>query len=112
MACSTLDICVQQLTLEDLSAQIIELHERGTRVRVICEKHMAGGTGSQVKEFIEAGRYSQRATNNFCFVLCHFFFKYACILSSIFPKLLCASFRSPSSHASCRGHSSSQIHHS
>lgn len=52
---STLDICVQQLTLEDLSWQVMNAHTNGVKVRVICEKHMASGTGSQIKAFIDAG---------------------------------------------------------
>ncbi|XP_026276515.1 uncharacterized protein LOC113205208 [Frankliniella occidentalis] len=51
----SVDICVQQLTAEDLSNEVIFLHNIGVKVRVMCDKSFSTGTGSQMQVFINAG---------------------------------------------------------
>ncbi|KAK3908048.1 Mitochondrial cardiolipin hydrolase [Frankliniella fusca] len=53
----SVDLCVQQLTTEDLSNELIFLHNIGIKVRVICDKEFSTGTGSQMQYFINSGTY-------------------------------------------------------
>lgn len=51
----SIDICVQQITVEDLSNELIFAHENGVKIRVISEETFCNGTGSQISVFIRAG---------------------------------------------------------
>ncbi|XP_034256675.1 uncharacterized protein LOC117654277 isoform X2 [Thrips palmi] len=51
----SIDICVQQLTLEDVGNELVLSHDNGIKIRVISDRAYARGTGSQIPYFIKEG---------------------------------------------------------
>jgi len=52
---TTLDICVFNITLDEISDSVISLFQKGVKVRVITDDDQAGGQGSDVERFKVAG---------------------------------------------------------
>ena len=51
----TLDICVFTVTCDDIADPIIELHNKGIRVRVITDDEQRKSVGSDIEKFVSAG---------------------------------------------------------
>lgn len=54
-ASTSVDICVQQLTLEDVGNELVLCHDNGIKIRVITDRVFARGTGSQIGYFMKEG---------------------------------------------------------
>ncbi|PNW74265.1 hypothetical protein CHLRE_13g591900v5 [Chlamydomonas reinhardtii] len=54
-ATRTLDICVFTITNDDISDVVLELHNKGVRVRIISDNDQAHTQGSDIDKFRQAG---------------------------------------------------------
>lgn len=54
-AVSTLDVCVFNITCDDIANAILERHAAGVKVRVICDDDQAKSNGSDIGKLKDAG---------------------------------------------------------
>lgn len=55
-ASSCIDICVQQLTLEDVGNELVLAHDNGIKIRIVSDRMYSRNTGSQIPYFMKEGK--------------------------------------------------------